>query len=131
MAENVLRKLAPVLALAVLPWLPQAAPGASMDRNQAYVVFVEVLEPREDSRAALQKMLKAEGYDAQPEGDSELALVLTAGEIRKLFGARVVHRRMEKSATHGTALHPALEGARIPERFQKLMRRVYFDAQRG
>ena len=109
-------------------FLPLGSPAAE---GEVYVLFVELAEPHEASRARLQKMLKAEGYEAYPEGEQEVSLALTARELRKLFGARVVRRTLEKSATHGMASQPVLQGARIPERFRKLIRRVYFDPQRG
>jgi len=99
--------------------------------QEFYTLFVELREPHGANRAALQKALKAEGYEAYPEGDREVSLALTATELRKLFNARVVKRMVEKSATHGMASQPALEGERIPARFEKLIRRVYFDPQRG
>ena len=116
-------------------WLAAAAfclPSCSLAADrEIYVLFVELAEPYEANRATLQKMLKVEGYEAYTEGDREVSLALTAGELRKLFNARVVRRTLEKSATRGTASQPVLEGARIPERFRKLIRRVYFDPQRG
>ena len=76
-------------------------------------------------------MLKAEGYESFSEGEREITLVLAAGQIAKLFQARVRQRKVEASATTGAIAQPYLEGARIPARFEKLMRRVYFDPQRG
>lgn len=102
--------------------------GDSLDR---YVLFIELRQPREANRAALQKALKAEGYEAWTEGDHEVSLALTAAELKKLFNARVVQRTVEKSATRGMASQPYLEGARVPARFEKLIQRVYFDPQRG
>jgi hypothetical protein len=102
--------------------------GDSLDR---YVLFLELRRPIEASRAALRKALKAEGYEAYPEGEREVSIALTAAELKKLFDARVVQRTVEKSATHGTTSQSYLEGARIPARFEKLIQRVYFDPQRG
>jgi hypothetical protein len=117
--------------LSPMPCLSGDSVAAEPRADESYTLFVELREPYEKSRATLQKALKAEGYEAFAEGDREAILVLTAGKIRKLFGARIVHRTVEKSATHGTASQPFLEGARIPARFEKLIRRVYFDPQRG
>ena len=112
-------------------WPFQDSVAAEPRAEERYTLFVGLREPHEVNRAALQKMLKAEGYEAHPEGDREVTLVLTAGQLKKLFGARVVHRTVEKSATHGMASQPVLEGVRIPARFEKLIRRAYFDPQRS
>jgi hypothetical protein len=117
-----------VLALAGTLCIPQCLAAAE---RETYTLFVELREPHEANRAALQKALKAEGYEAYPEGDREVSLALTGAELKKLFNARVVKRTVEKSATTGMASQPALEGERIPARFEKLIRRVYFDPQRG
>ena len=117
-----------LLALASVLCFPQFAVAAE---REIYTLFIELREPLEASRPALQKALKAEGYVAYPEGDREVSLALTGADLRKLFNARVVKRTVEKSATHGMALQPALEGARIPARFESLIRRVYFDPQRS
>ena len=112
-------------------WPFQDSVAAEPRAEERYTLFVELRQPYESNRAALQKMLKTEGHEAYPEGDREVTLVLTAGQLKKLFGAWVVHRTVEKSATHGMASQPTLEGARVPARFEKLIRRVYFDPQRG
>jgi len=116
-------------------WLAAAALclplGAVAAEREVYTLFVELAEPYEANRAMLQKMLKAEGYESYAEGESELSLTLTAGELRRLFNARIARRMLEKSATPGLASHPVLEGARIPRRFRTLIRRVHFDPQRG
>jgi len=117
-----------LLVLASALCVPQFVAAAE---REIYTLFVELREPHEANRAALQKALKAEGYEAYSEGDREVSLALTGTELRKLFNARVVKRTVEKSATHGMASQPALEGERIPARFKKLIRRVYFDPQRG
>jgi hypothetical protein len=112
-------------------WPFQDSVVAEPRANERYTLFVELRQPYESNRAALQKMLKAEGYEAHPEGDREVMLVLTAGQLKKLFDARVVWRTVEASAKSGTITQPSLEGARIPARFEKLMQRVYFDPQRS
>ena len=94
-------------------------------------MFVELRQPYENNRAALQMMLRAEGHESFPEGAREIALVLTANEIAKLFQARVRYRKVEASAIPGLRSEPYLEDARIPARFEKLIQRVYFDPQRG
>lgn len=106
------------------------APRSSV-RQREHTVFVELQQPYERSRAALQKTLKAEGYESFAEGEREVALVLTEAQIGKLFEAKVRMRKVEGSATAGLREVPYLEGARIPARFEKLIRRVYFDPQRG
>jgi hypothetical protein len=127
--------LGPPARYRIFAWLVAVAlflPACSVAADrEIYVLFVEVTEPHEANRATLQRMLKAEGYEAYPESEQELSMALTAGELRKLFNARVARRTLEKSATHGTASQPVLQGVRIPERFRKLIRRVYFDPQRG
>ena len=128
---NIPARAAIILALAAIASVPQQLSAAEQRIDERYTLFVGLREPHEANRAALQKMLKAEGYEAHPEGDREVTLVLTAGQLKKLFGARVVHRTVEKSATHGMASQPTLEGARVPARFEKLIWRVYFDPQRG
>jgi len=112
-------------------WPFQDSVAAEPRADERYTLFVGLREPYEANRVALQKMLKAEGYEADPEGDREVTLVLTAEQLKKLFDARVVWRTVEKSATHGMASQPVLEGARVPARFKKLIRRVYFDPQRS
>ena len=102
--------------------------GDGLDR---YVLFIELRRPLEANRVALQKALKAEGYETFLEGEREISLALTTAELKKLFNARVVQRTVEKSATPGTASQHYLEGARVPARFENLIRRVYFDPQRG
>jgi hypothetical protein len=109
-------------------FLPLSSPA---DDREIYVLFIEVAEPHEANRVTLQKMLKTEGYEAYPESEQEVSMALTAGDLRKLFSARVVRRTLEKSATRGTASQPVLQGLRIPERFRKLIRRVTLDPQRG
>jgi hypothetical protein len=121
-------RAAGVLAIALVACAPQLVTAAE---REVYTLFVELREPHEANRTALQKALKAEGYEAYPEGEREVSLALTGTELKKLFNARVVRRVVEKSATSGMASQPALEGARIPARFEKLIRRVYFDPQRG
>jgi hypothetical protein len=118
-----------------LAWLVAAAfllPAWSFAADrEIYVLFIEVAEPHEANRVTLQKMLKAEGYEAYTESDREVSMALTAGDLRKLFSARVARRTLEKSATQGTASQPVLQGLRIPERFRKLIRRMSLDPQRS
>lgn len=104
--------------------------GASPAPQREHTVFVELRPPYERNRVALQKALKVEGYESFPEGEREVALVLTEAQIGKLFRARVRIRTVEGSATGGLREVPYLEGARIPARFEKLARRAYFDPQR-
>jgi hypothetical protein len=99
--------------------------------QREYTVFVELRPPYGASRTTLQIVLKADGYESFPEGEREVALVLTEAQIGKLFQGRVRYRKVEASASAGTRAVPYLEGARIPARFEKLMRRVYVDPQRG
>jgi len=119
------------VVLAAVLCVPQLSPAAEQRPEARYTLFVEVREPHESNRAVLQKMLKAEGYDSYAEGEREITMVLTAGQLGKLFQAKIRLRAMEKSATSGTSSRPTLEGARIPARFEKLIRRVYFDSQRS
>ena len=120
------------VALAVCLWWPQFLPAAEQEgERDVYTLFIGLRAPHEANRAALQRALKAEGYEAFPEGDRDVSLALTAAGLRKLFNARVVRRTAEKSATNGTAAQPVLEGVRIPARFGKLIERVYFDPQRS
>jgi hypothetical protein len=125
----------PCARLWINAWLAAAALclplACAAGERELYTLYVELAEPYETSRATLQKMLKAEGYEAYTESDREVSLALTEPELRKLFSARVARRTLEKSATRGTASQPVLQGARIPERFRKLIRRVYLDPQRG
>ncbi len=104
--------------------------GAPPVIQREYTVFVELQPPYGSNRAKLQKQLKAEGYESHPEGERELALVLTEAQIGKLFLARIQYRKVEGSAAPGMREVPYLEGARIPARFGKLVRWVYFDPQR-
>jgi hypothetical protein len=119
----------------VVAWLVATAfflpLGSLAADREIYVLFIEVAEPHEANRVTLQKMLKAEGYEAYTESDREVSMALTAGDLRKLFSARVARRTLEKSATQGTASQPVLQGLRIPERFRKLIRRVSLDPQRS
>ena len=98
--------------------------------DSKYTLFVELNWPYESNRAALRKMLRNEGYESFSEGEREFSLVLTAEQIGMLFQARVRFRKVEASASPGTVMQPFLELVRIPDRFGKLIRRVYFDPQR-
>jgi hypothetical protein len=111
----------------------QAAPdrSGSPRPGSQYTLFVELHRPYESSRAALKKMLKEEGHETFDEREQEISVVLTAAQIGKLFQAKVRLRKVEASASSGAITQPSLEGARIPARFEKLIRRVYFDPQRG
>ncbi len=104
--------------------------GAAPVVSREHTVFVEVQPPYSSNRMALQKMLKVEGYESFPEGERELALVLTEAQIGRLFQGKIRMRKVEGGATAGMREVPYLEGARIPAGFEKLMRRVYFDPQR-
>ena len=116
-----------VLALAVmLPACPAWAQQALR-----YTVFAELHPPLQSNRLALQKALKKEGIEAHAEGDGEVALLLTAAQIRKLFQAKVTYRKVEASSLSGTIEQAYLESATIPSRFAKYIRRVYLDPQRG
>ena len=110
--------------LALSPPLPAAGPGK-------YSLFVAVQPPYQSNRATLQKMLKREGYEASVEGDEELVMVLTADQLKKLFQARVRMQTVAASASDRVITQPALESVTIPKRFEKLIRRVYLDPQRG
>ena len=98
---------------------------------ERYTLFVAVQPPYPENRAALRDMLQREGYEASAEGDDELVMVLTEGELRKLFQARVRMRTVAASASDRMLTERMLESAVIPPRFRKLIRRVYFDPQRG
>jgi hypothetical protein len=109
--------------------LPGPLPAA--EPAERYTVFIAVQAPYEKSRAALQKMLGAEGYESHVEGEDELVLVLTDAGLRKLFQAKVRMQTVAASASDRMVRQPVLESAVIPARYRKLIRRVYFDPQRG
>jgi len=119
-------RLVAALALGCCSLLSLAA-----EPSARHTLFVELQRPYESNRASLQKMLGQEGFESFNEREGEIAMVLTAAQIEKLFQARVRMRTVEKSASSGTITQPALESYRIPPRFEKLIRRVYFDPQRG
>lgn len=119
-----------VLALAVFSCGSQLLPAAE-PQPERYTLFVALHPPYESNRATLQEMLKKEGYESFAEGDEEIVMVLTGGQLRKLFQARVGMRTVAASASDRMITEPVLESARIPARFEKLIRRVYFDPQRG
>ena len=119
----------PALMLAALICVPQVLSAA--ESPERYTVFVAVQPPHSKNRPALQKMLEAEGHESFVEGDEELVLVLTAAELRKLFQARVRMQTVAASASDRMITQPTLESAVIPARFRKLIRRIYFDPQRG
>ena len=96
-----------------------------------YTLFVAVQPPYEKNRPTLQKLLKAESYESDLEGDEELVMVLTAAQLKKLFQARVRMQTVAASASNRMVTQPALESAVIPARFRKLIRGVYFDPQRS
>jgi hypothetical protein len=96
-----------------------------------YTVFAELKPPYRDSRAAVQKVLRQEGFEAHPEGNREVALVLTQAQIRSLFAGRVIYRQVAASSRPGMVEQPFLEDATIPPRLAKYIRRVYFDPQRS
>lgn len=106
----------------------QAAAGGEAAR---YTVFVVVREPVAAHRPQLQALLKADGHPSHAEGDNEIALVLTAAELRRLFQARVRFRSVEASASPGTRRQPYLENVTIPQRLRGLVEKVYFDPQRS
>ena len=116
--------LAAVLMAAPLLWAAEPLP-------ERYTLFVAVQPPYAKNRPALQKLLKAEGYEPALEGDEELAMVLTAAELGKLFQAKVRMQTVAASASDRMITQPVLESAVIPARYRKLIRRVYFDPQRG
>ena len=118
-----------LLALAALCG-SQLLPAAERQAER-YTLFVALKPPYGSNRVTLQQMLKKEGYESFPEGDEELVMVLTTGQLRKLFQARVEMRTVAASASDRMITEPVLESARIPARFEKLIRRVYFDPQRG
>jgi hypothetical protein len=114
------------------PLWAQTAPdraGSSRPDGQ-YTLFAELHRPYEGNRARLQKMLRGEGYESHAEREGEIALVLTAEQIKTLFQAWIEFRKVGASASDRVITAPYLEGARIPGRFGKLIRRVYFDPQR-
>ena len=119
------------VALTVLACAAQPLSAAEQHAADRYTLFVELHQPHARNRATLQKMLKAEGYESFSERDEEISLVLTSAQIGKLFRGKVRQRTVEKSATSGSASVPYLEDVRIPARFEKLIRGVYFDPQRG
>jgi hypothetical protein len=119
----------PALMLAALICVPQVLSAA--EAPERYTLFVAVQPPQSKNRPALQKMLKAEGHESFAEGDEELVLVLTAAGLRKLFQARVRMQAVAASASDRMITQPTLESAVIPARFKKLIRRIYFDPQRG
>ena len=118
-------KLSASLALAAL-LLPAPAPAADK-----YTVFAELLPPYRIHRPALAQALKKEGYELHAESDREVALILTAAQIRELFRAKVTYRRVGKSSGPGMAEEAYLEAGAIPPRFARYIRRVYFDPQRS
>lgn len=120
-----------VFALVAVLCIPQALLAADLRADDRYTVFVELRQPYESNRAKLQEMLRDEGYESHAERQGEIALVLTAEQIGKLFQAWIRLRKVEAGASGGTITQPFLEGARIPARFEKLIRRVYFDSQRS
>lgn len=115
-----------ILALAVAACFPPVSQAAEPER---YTLFVELRAPHE--RARLQKMLKDEGHESYAEREGEITLVLTARELEKVFQAKVRMRTVEKSAFPGMTTQPTLEPSGIPARFEKLIRRIYFDPQRS
>ena len=128
-------RLAAALLLACGIQLP-AAPGARSDPaapagSFRYTLFAEISPPVAANRAKLQALLKAEGYPSYPEGDSEIALVLTEAEMARLFQARIAYRSVERSASAGAVRQPYLENAAVPARYRGLIRRLYLDPQRG
>ena len=118
------------LAMAAISCLFQLA-SAAETAVECYTLFVAVQPPYEKNRPTLQKMLKAEGHESDVEGDEELVLVLTAGQLKQLFQARVRMQTVAASASDRMITQPVLESAVIPARFRKLIRRVYFDPQRS
>jgi hypothetical protein len=104
-----------------------ASPAYGAD---TYTVFAELKPPYRNSRAAVQKVLKQEGYEAHAEGDREVALVLTGTQIKSLFAGRVVYRKVAASSHSGMIEQAYLESAVIPPRLARYIRRVYLDPQR-
>lgn len=127
MSRSVL--LVPALIALLAALLPTE--GAAAESPARFTLFVELQRPYEQNRAKLQKMLEGEGHESFVEREGEIALALTAAQIEKLFQARVRMRKVEASATRGMITQPALESYKIPARFRKLIRSVYFDPQRG
>ncbi len=120
------------LLLGGMAWA-QSSPdrAGSPHPGDQYTLFVELHQPYASNRVTFQKMLKEEGYESFAEGEKEVTLVLSEEQIGKLFQARIEFRKVGASASDRVITQPYLEGARIPGRFGKMIRRVYFDPQRG
>lgn len=106
----------------------QAPRGSDAAR---YTVFMTARTPVASNRPKLQELLKAEGYAPHAEGETEVAVVLTAEEIRKLFQASVRFRSIEASASRGAIRQPYLENVAVPQRLRGLIGKVYLDPQRS
>jgi len=106
----------------------QSSGGGDVAR---YTVFIVVREPVAAQRAQLQALLKADGYPSHAEGENEIALVLTAADLRRLFQAHVRFHSVEAGASPGTRRRPHLRNATIPPRLRGLVEKVYFDPQRS
>lgn len=134
-AASILSLTVSLLCCAQISWA-QASPGlatsiAEARRDGRHTLFVELRHPYERSRTTLRRMLKDEGYESFAEGEREIVLVLTAEQIGRLFQGRIHYRATGASASDRVPTVPYLDGARIPGRFGKWIRRVYFDPQRG
>lgn len=107
------------------------AASAGDEAADRYTVFAELRAPYGSNRASLQRVLKREGYEAHAEGEREVALVLTRAQLKALFHANVVHRKVAASSRPAMVEQPYLENATIPPRLARYIRSVYFDPQRS
>ena len=107
-----------------------ATPAPEQRDDGPFTLFVELHPPYPDNRARLQKMLKSEGHESFAEREQELVLTLTQEEIKRLFGAQVRFRTVAASAADRFVRAPYLDAVKIPDRFSRLILRVYMDPQR-
>jgi hypothetical protein len=101
----------------------------SIDQADHFCVFISLNQPCKANGVALQKMLKAKGFESYFEGEEVVSLLLTEKEIWKLFHAHVSYQTVVASSHRGSIFEPCLEGVIVPQRFRKLVSRVYFDTQ--
>jgi hypothetical protein len=90
----------------------QPEPGA-----KTHCIVVTLHPSSESKRDELQRRWRAEGLDATLEGE-KLALWLSDEQIQKVWGARVIYRRTERSSGPGTICEADLVWSEIPVRFR-------------
>jgi hypothetical protein len=94
--------------------------GAVDDEPRRHCVILGLRQETEENAAEVERILVADGYRAARDG-AEVAVMVTAEEIQRLFGARIQWSVTGASATSRMVREANLRGGRVPA---SLRRRV-------